>query len=135
MKFIVKLILIGVAAFFALRFFPWWVIVIIPFLFNLFVKTKGSGAFISSFLGTALAWFVASYNFYSMGAQAFTGKMAKVFFLPQNGLLLIIVASLLMGLVAAFAGFSGNAFRNIFVKPKDKQKSKYGRPDYSRYSR
>lgn len=132
MKFIIKLILIGIAAFFGLQFSPWWFIVIIPFVFNLIIKTKGSGAFFSSFLGIAFAWFVASYNIYSEGAAAFTGKMAKVFFLPENGLLLIGIASFLMGLVAALAGYSGNAFRNIFVKPKDKTKSKYGRPDYGR---
>lgn len=134
MKFIIKLILIGIVAFFGLQFFQWWLIVIIPFLVNIFLKTKGSGAFFSSFLGIALAWFVASYNFYSLG-PAFVGKMARVFFLPENGMLLIGVASLIMGLVGALAGYSGNAFRNIIFKPKDKSKSKYGRPDYSRYSR
>ncbi len=135
MKFIIKLLLIGIATFFALQYFPWWVVVAIPFFMNLFVKTKGSGSFFSSFLGIALAWFIASFSMYSQGAQAFTGKMAGVFFLPQNGMLLITVVSLLMGLVGAFSGYSGNALRNIFVKPKDKNKNRYGRPDYSRYSR
>lgn len=135
MKFIIKLILIGISTFFGLQFFQWWLIVIIPFVFNLIIKTNGSGAYFSSFLGIAFSWFVASCNFYSEDVAVFTGKMAKVFLLPENGLLFIAIASLLIGLVAAFAGYSGNAFRNIFIKPREKAKSKYGRPDYSRYSR
>ena len=134
-KIIIKLFLIGIAAFFGLQFFQWWIIVVIPFAFNLLVKTKGAGSFFSSFLGIGLAWFIASYSMFSKGAEAFTGKMAKVFFLPESGILLILVASFLMGLVGALSGYSGNALRNIFIKPKDKNKSRYGRPDYYKYSR
>ncbi len=135
MKFIIKLLLIGIASFFVLRFSPWWVIVIIPFVFNLIIKTKGSGSFFSSFLGISLAWFVASYTLYSNGAEVFTTKMALVFLLDVNGIIFLLITSLLMGLVGALAGYSGNALRNIFMKPKDKNKNRYGRPDYSRYSR
>lgn len=135
MKFIIKLLLIGIASFFVLRFSPWWVIVVIPFVFNLIIKTKGSGSFFSSFLGISLAWFVASYTLYSSGAEVFTTKMALVFLLDVNGIIFLLITSLLMGLVGALAGYSGNALRNIFMKPKDKTKNRYGRPDYSRYSR
>lgn len=135
MKFIIKLLLIGIGSFFALQFFPWWVIIVIPFVLNIIVKTKGSGAFLSSFLGIFLAWFIASYTLYSAGAEAFTTKMARVFSLTVNGLVFLIITSAIMALVGALAGYSGNAFRNIFTKPKNKNKSKYGRPDYSQYSR
>jgi hypothetical protein len=135
MKFVIKLLLIGVGTFFALQFFPWWMIIIIPFAINLIVKTKGSGAFLSSLLGIFLAWFIASYTLYSAGAEAFTTKMARVFTLNVSGLVFLMITAAVMALVGALAGFSGNAFRNIFVKPKDKTKNKYGRPDYSQYSR
>ncbi len=135
MKFIIKLLLIGVGSFFALQIFPWWTIIVIPFAVNLFVKTKGSGAFLTSFLGIFLAWFIASYTLYSAGAEAFSTKMARVFSLPVSGLLFIMITSAIMALVGALAGFTGNAFRNIFVKPKDRSKSKYGRPDYGQYPR
>ena len=135
MKFIIKLLLIGVGSFFALQFLPWWSIIVIPFILNLVVKTKGSGAFGSSFLGVALAWFVASYTLYSQGSPEFVKKMALIFFLGVEGIIFIMISSLLMGLVAALAGYSGNALRNIFIRPDNKSKSKYGRPDYSRYSR
>lgn len=135
MKFIVKLLLIGISTFFALKFFPWWMIVVIPVVFNLLVKTKGSGAFFSSFMAIALAWFVASYSLYSMGAEEFTGKMAGVLKLKISGVLFIGITSAVMGLVGALAGYSGNALRNIFIKPEKKNKSKYGRPDYGSYAR
>lgn len=135
MKFVIKLLLIGIGTFFALQFLPWWVIIAIPVVINLIVKTKGSGAFLSSFLGIFLAWFIASYTLYSAGAEAFATKMARIFSLTVNGLVFVMITSAVMALVGALAGFSGNAFRNIFVKPKTKNKSKYGRPDYSQYSR
>jgi len=134
MKFIIKTLLIGIAAFFCLKVCPWWIVLVAAFTMNLVVKTKGAGSFFSSFLGVTFAWFLASYMMYSNGAQEFSDKMAKVF-LPVSGIVFIIITSALIGLVGALSGFTGNAFRNIFIKPKTKNKSKYGRPDYSRYSR
>ena len=135
MKFVIKLLLIGITTFFLLKFTPWWVIVVVPFLINMVIKTKGSGAFFTSFLGILLAWIVASYNLYSNGAEIFTSKMARLFSLPVNGIIFLLITSTLMGLVGALSGFTGNALRNIIIKPKDKNKNRYGRPDYSRYSR
>jgi hypothetical protein len=135
MKFVIKLLLIGIITFFSLKFAPWWMIVVVPFLINIVIKTKGSGAFFTSFLGILLAWFVASYNLYSNGAEIFTAQMARLFSLPVNGMVFLLITSALMGLVGALAGFTGNSLRNIIIKPKDKNKNRYGRPDYSRYSR
>jgi hypothetical protein len=61
--------------------------------------------------------------------------MARLFSLPVNGIVFLLITSTLMGLVGALAGFTGNSLRNIIIKPKDKTKNRYGRPDYSRYSR
>jgi hypothetical protein len=94
-----------------------------------------NSTFFTSFLGILLAWFVASYNLYSHGAEIFTAKMARLFSLPVNGIVFLLITSTLMGLVGALAGFTGNSLRNIIIKPKDKTKNRYGRPDYSRYSR
>lgn len=135
MKFIIKLLLIGILTFFGLKYLPWWVVAVIPFTVNLIIKTKGSQSFFSSFLAVSLVWFIMSFMLYMQGAQEFTGKLAGIFFLPNNGLLFLLIISLLMGLVAALAGFSGNALRNVVIKPKSKNKNRYGRPDYSRYSR
>lgn len=135
MKFIIKILLIGLLTFFGLKYLPWWVVSVIPFTINLVVKTKGSQSFFSSFFAVSIVWFVMSFLLYNQGAEEFTGKLAGIFFLPQNGLLFLIIISVLMGLIAALSGYSGNALRNIFIKPKSKNKSKYGRPDYSRYSR
>jgi len=135
MKFVVKLLLIGISTFFALKFLPWWIIIVIPVVFNLIVKTKGAGSFFSSFVAIGLAWFVASYTLYSMGAEEFTGKMAGVLKLNISGVAFIGITSSVMGLVGALAGYTGNALRNIFIKPEKKSKSKYGRPDYGYYSR
>src|SRR5688572_26468469 len=107
MRFIIKLLLIGISAFFALRFLPWWAIVVIPFIFNLIIKTKGSGSFFSSFFGITLAWFLASYGLFSQGAEEFTGKMARVLMLPVSGMVFIMINSAILGLVGALAGYSG----------------------------
>lgn len=135
MKFILKLLLIGILTFVGLKYLPWWIIAIIPFTINLIIKTKGSHSFFSSFLGVMLVWWIMSYMLYIKGAEKFTDKLAGLFFLPNNGFLFLIIVSALMGLVGALSGFSGNALRNIVIKPKDKNKNRYGRPDYSRYSR
>jgi|SRR5688572_10252675 len=135
MRFIFKTLLIGIAAYFSLRMFPWWSVLVISFVANMIIKTRGSSSFFSSFFGIAISWFLASFVLYSAGAQEFAGKMARVFSLAVPGLVFIMIVSTLIGLVGALSGYCGNAFRNIFIKPKTRSKERYGRPDYSRYSR
>ncbi len=61
--------------------------------------------------------------------------MAGVLKLKISGVMFLGITSAVMGLVGALAGYSGNALRNIFIKPEKKAKSKYGRPDYGYYAR
>lgn len=136
MRFLIKLILIGLGIYFCLPYTPWWVVAAIAFTINLIVKTKGSGSFFSGFLGVSISWFIASYSYFLGGVQEFYNKIAELFYLPSNGLLLIIAISFLMGLIGGLTGYSGNALRNIFKNPnKPTRKSRYPRPDYSNYSR
>jgi hypothetical protein len=132
MRFIIKLILIAGLAYAGQLFFPWWVIMAVPFLVNVLIKTKGAGAFFSSFLAIAGLWWVFAWLADRQTGAILTSKIALVLPLKGNTLLLIFVTGFLGGLAGGLAGLTGNAFRNLFgTRKKEKERrGRYGRPDY-----
>lgn len=131
MRFILKLILIAAGCYAGQLYFPWWTIMVVPFLVNLAVKTKGTGAFLSSFLAVFGLWFIMALMAHQASGNVLTSKMATVLRLGGSAPALLIITAFLGGLAAALAGFTGNAFRNLFARPKEKNRRReYGRPDY-----
>lgn len=131
-KFLLKTVLIAAIAYFTQPYMPWWVIMVIAFALNLLIKTKGTGAFLSSFLGIGVLWFVQTMIIHNVTDNILTSKMAAILPLGGNAIALIILTAFIGGLAAGLAGYTGNACRNLLIRPdKKKQKnSRYGRPDY-----
>lgn len=131
MKFLIKTILIAGGCYAGQLFFPWWTIMAVPFLVNLVIKTKGAGAFLSSFLAVAGLWFVLALMLHQQSGNVLTSKIATVLPLGGSAPLLLALTALLGGLAAGLAGFTGNALRNLFKSPDEKKRRRdYGRPDY-----
>lgn len=131
-RFLIKLILIGGLSFVGQLYFPWWIIMVIPFVLNLLIKTKGTSAFFSSFMAIGILWFTLTWIIHQNTDGLLSKKMAEIFPLQGNSILLIFITAFLGGLASGFAGLTGNAMRNVIKRPKNKNEgqSRYGRPDY-----
>lgn len=132
-KFLIKYILITGLAFGGLYILPWWIVLVSAIIVNLIIKSKGVSVFLVSFLGCFTAWFLQSYIIYETINKDFVDAIGGLFFIPKNGFLFILACSGVIALIGALAGYTANAFRNLIIKPKKDSKSKYGKPNYSRY--
>lgn len=131
-RFIIKLVIIGGLSFVGQLYFPWWIIMAVPFVINIIIKTKGISAFFSSFLAVSILWFVLTWTIHQNTDGLLSKKMAEILPLQGNAIILIFITAFLGGLASGFAGLTGNAFRNVIKNPKNKKErhSRYGRPDY-----
>jgi len=87
-------------------FTPWWIIALVPFLIMIWRPVSSFKSFATGFLAIAALWF--SYGLYlhldSQGAMS--NRIAAIFSLP-NGILLLIVTTVVGGLVGGLSGLSG----------------------------
>jgi hypothetical protein len=130
MKLIVKIILIAALCVAGLMFFPWYIIMAVPFVMNIIIKTNGTGAFFSGFVPVAMIWLVQAILIHTRTEGILTSKIASVLPLGGSAGAMIVLTALIGGLAAGLSGYTGNAFRNILISPNRKKKSRYGRPDY-----
>lgn len=88
-------------------FGPWWTVVVAPFLVLLWRPTASSfHAFLVGFAAIALLWFGYGLYQHSSTGGAMSNRIAQIFSLP-NGIILLIVTTLVGGLVGGFAALSG----------------------------
>ncbi|MCF2445891.1 hypothetical protein L0657_18160 [Dyadobacter sp. CY345] len=87
-------------------FMPWWTIALIPFLVMIWRAKSGFHSFITGFLAIAFLWF--SYGLYSHLSTdgIMSNRIAEIFSLP-NGVLLLIVTTIVGGIVGGLSGLSG----------------------------
>lgn len=87
-------------------FTPWWTIALIPFLVMIWRPETSINAFITGFFAIALLWFC--YGLYShMSTDGImSNRIAEIFSLP-NGILLLIITTIVGGIVGGVSGLSG----------------------------
>lgn len=124
MKFLLKLILIAGITFFLQLYLPWWSIVIAPFIVNLIIKTKGSGAFFSGFLGIFLLWLTLCVMVAVESEGILIDAMAKILPLNGNVAMLFIVVAFVGAFVSGLSAYAGNALRNIIISNQTSKKKK-----------
>lgn len=124
MKFLLKIILIAGITFLLQLYLPWWSIVIAPFVVNLIIKSKGSGAFFSGFLGVFLLWLALCFITATQSEGILIDAMAKI--LPLNGSVagLFIAVAFIGAFVSGLSAYAGNALRNIFISNQASKKKK-----------
>lgn len=130
MKLIIKIILIASLCIAGLIYFPWYIIMVVPFVMNLLIKTNGAGSFLSGFIPVALIWLIQAILIHSATKGILTSKIAFVLPLGGSAGILIVLTALVGGLASGLAGYTGNSFRNIIISPNKKKKNRYNRPNY-----
>lgn len=117
MKFLIKIILIVTLAYFIQPFAPWWVIIVIPFVISVAIKSDGFAAFFSGFLGVGALWLWKSWTIDQETNAILTSKIAALFSIPET-IYLILITAFLGGLAAGFGSLSGYTFKKLFEKKK-----------------
>lgn len=112
MKIIVAIILTGLLAFIGGLYLPWWSLAIAAFLVALLIPQRGGKAFLSAFIGVFLLWAGMACLIDNRNESILSEKIAAVFPLGGNSLLLILVTAIIGGLVAGFAAMSGSYLRS-----------------------
>ncbi|MFQ3213040.1 MAG: hypothetical protein ACJAT1_000423 [Marivirga sp.] len=110
MKFIIRTIIIAVAAHFCLLYFPWWSIALCSFLAALLIKGSNKGAFFSGFLAIGFLWLIQAYNIHYSTDGLLSNKVAEIFSL-SGGFQLSLVTACIGGLVGGFSALSGLRLR------------------------
>jgi hypothetical protein len=113
MRFIIAIILTALLAGITTWLLPWWMIAVSAFLVMLIISLKPLGGFFAGFLGIAILWLTIVVMKDMGNAHVLSGRMAKLFGLP-NATLFLVVTVFLGGLIGGLAGWSGVLTRKIF---------------------
>jgi hypothetical protein len=108
---ILKIIFTAVTAFLLQNIFPWWSASVAAFLIGFILYTKPGSSFLAGFLGIAILWFFWAFWANSVNDGILATRVAAIFSLPNNALLLLIT-SLIGGLVGGFGAMTGSYLRN-----------------------
>lgn len=119
MKLIARIILILGVSYLASFYFPWWTLIVVGFAVGFAIPGNSINQFIAGFLGGGLLWMALAWSIDVQTQSILTNKIVKLFEFQDTIFLLILT-----GLVGAFSGalgaLSGNSFRQMFLKKKQK---------------
>ncbi|MEQ6120923.1 hypothetical protein [Reichenbachiella sp. MALMAid0571] len=117
MIFILRLILISVSCFAVGTIMPWWSVILCSVIVSFFLPGHNFNAFLSGFLGVGLLWMVMAWKFDMESGSNMSNKMTELFKI-DDPILLIVGTGVIGALAGGFAAFTGNSFRQIFIKKK-----------------
>lgn len=117
MKFLIQLILITATAYFVQPYTPWWIVVVIPFITALLIRSSGPTAFFSGFLGIGALWLWKSWMIDHETHSILSNKIAALFGVPE-AIYLVLITGLIGAIAAGFGGLSGHTFIKIFERKR-----------------
>ncbi|WP_224485565.1 hypothetical protein [Robertkochia aurantiaca] len=118
MKNLLHLILVALLAYVVTLLTPWWGIMIAALVVGFLLPLNGFKSFFIPFLAVFNLWGLQAYMLSSRNDFTLAAKIADLFSLEGNSLLLILITALLGGLAAAFAALLGKQFRLVVSDPK-----------------
>lgn len=119
MIFLFRLILISVFSYAIALFAPWWSAILCAATIAFFLPGNNFNAFLSGFMGVGLVWMVMSWKVDIETGSIMSLKIVNL--LPvDDGNMLIIIAAIIGGFSGALGAFTGNSFRQLFIKKKEK---------------
>ena len=124
MNFIFRILFIGISSFYIIDFMPWWTIIIIPFLLGMIFDDNLFSHFLSSFIGTGVAWLFLMLNFDLETQSILSSKIIDILEISSVNIL-IILSTIIGGIVSGLGSLTGISLRNIFIKKKSKRKYRF----------
>ena len=118
MNFIFRILLIGITSYYIVESIPWWSIILIPFILGLIFEDNFLSHFLSSFIGTSVAWLFLMLSFDLETQSVLSGKIIDILEISSVNFL-IISTSVIGGILSGIGSLTGVSLRNIFVKKKN----------------
>lgn len=108
MKFLPLTLLLFIVCLLVQLFLPWWWVAVPVCLLAGFALGRGGGAtFGAGFVGVGLGWVLAATVPWLLTASTLPGRVAALLSLPGGGLVLVVLAGVLSGLVGGLAAVTG----------------------------
>ncbi len=117
MIFLVRLVIIAIMCYALGPVMPWWIVSVCAFVVSFFLPGNNFNAFLSGFLGVGLLWMVMAWKFDMEAGSHMSNKIAQLFQL-DDPMYLILGTGAIGAIVGGFSAFTGNSFRQIFIKKK-----------------
>ena len=119
MTFIARLLLIAGLGFLCSMYLPWWTLLMISALLGFLITGNNFNVFLSGFLGIGLLWLITAWKVDIETSSIISSKMIRNF--PFDDInLLIVLTGFLGGCIGGFGAMTGNSFRQLFIKKKEK---------------
>jgi len=123
MKFLISTILIAALSFLSQQFLPWWSLVIVAFIVGWLMGLKGWVSFFSGFLAIFLLWGIYAFVLNQGNEGILATRMANLFPLSGNPLLLMLVTAAIGGLTGGLGAATGSLGRQ-WASPAAKSKKR-----------
>lgn len=94
-------------------YYPWYMIMLIPFIVCFALPGNAGADFLLSLMAIFLVWMGMSIYRDIPNHSILSSRIARLFHL-NSSYLLIIISSLFGGLLAGLSGLSGNYLRDLF---------------------
>jgi hypothetical protein len=111
MKLIFPVLAIIVLCAIGQNFLPWWSIAPIAFIVSYLLRLKAGTGFLAGFLALFILWAGMAVMIDHSNEHILSSKVALLFPLKGNYVILFILTGIIGGLVAGFAALSGALLR------------------------
>ena len=112
MKIIVAIVVTALLAFVSGIYFDWWSLAIAAFIVALLVPQHAGKAFLSGAVGVFILWAALAFWSNMKNDGILSKKIATLFPLGGNTVILILVTAFVGALVAGFAAMAGSFLRS-----------------------
>ena len=124
MNFIFRILIIGISSFYLSESFPWWSIIIVPFVLSIIIEDNFFSHFLSSFIGTGVAWLFLMLNIDFETQSILSNKIIPILEIKSVNILIISI-SIIGGIISGLSSITGLSLRNIFIKKKNKREYRF----------
>ncbi|MFY0625653.1 MAG: hypothetical protein JXR07_05135 [Reichenbachiella sp.] len=98
---------------------PWWCLIIVAFIITFLLVGNNFNAFLSGFLGAGLLWMIMAWKVDVETTSIISLKIVELFDVAETNML-VIASGVVGGIAGGFGAVTGNSFRQLFLKKKEK---------------
>ena len=125
MKFGISIGMTFIVSFAAGFYLPFWSAALVSFLVAVFIYQKPGMAYLSGFLSIFLLWGGLSIWIDVQNNSILSQKIASLFPLGGNGLLLILITAIVGAIIGGLSALSGSFLRKYYDERKALQEENY----------
>ena len=119
MNFILRIIINGLFTYYFLSIFPWWTVLIFPFIIGVIFNKNYLSHFLSGLVGLGTAWLYLLLNIDTQTNSIISSKIIDLLNIESVNLLIIYI-SFSAGILGGLSEILGKSLRDSFSKTKKK---------------